>query len=234
MRIIIGSTIAAFAMTEPDAWSSWLINAKEQQALCAEDGIEVRHFVAIETRGVAPFEPLIVALTDLGGEYWTYSLDDGRTEVTMTNRWRHITAGQNLVFDYCQSTDVDHLLFLACDTEAPPDIMQRMLEMDHPMVAPFISTYGLRGPVVVKYPFPVEDAMASAAAIFFSRSVFRFLRWRWDRDGGMSDDPCMQFDARERLGIPTYVRHDVRAKHHPEAVGPYNTRFQEEALKVHR
>lgn len=232
--IVIGTTLAPFAMTQPDAWSAWLRHA-ERQRLSHPDG--VTHFAAlqVDTRGIEPFGPLIGRLDELGADWWTYSLDDGRTRVDMTNRWRHITVGQNLVTDYCQARlDVTHLLFLAADCAASSDVIPRMLEMGHPLVAPYISTYGLRGPIVPHYPFHVEDAMASAAAIFIARDVFRRIRWRWDADAGMSDDPCFHHDARELLGIPTYVRHDCLARHYPEAVGAYDTRFTPAALEVAR
>lgn len=232
--IVIGTTIAAFAMSEPDAWSAWLKRAAAHK-LSHPEG--VRHFAAIEVdaRGIEPFGPLIERLELLGGEYWTYSLDDGREVVSMTNRWRHIVAGQNLVMDYCQAdADVSHLLFLAADCSPNSDVIPRMLEMDHPLVAPFVSTYALRGPRVERYPYPVEDAMASAAAIFIARDVFRRIRWRWDLDAGMSDDPCFHHDAKELLGIPTYVRHDCTARHYPDSIGAYDTRFSLESLEVHR
>jgi hypothetical protein len=192
-------------------------------------GFDLRHFAAIQIdgRGVEPFAELMDALVQLGGEYWTYSLDDGRTSIGMTNRWRHITFGQNLVVEYCQSqADVEWLLFLAADTAAPSDIVPRMLEMNHPLVAPYITTYGLTGPAVEGYPpeWGVQDAMASAACMMIRRDVFRSIRWRWDLDAGMSDDPCYHYDARTLLGVPTYVRHDVLAKHYPESIGDYESR----------
>lgn len=235
--IVIGTTIAAFAMEDKDAWSSWLINADEQKLQYASEGHELRHFAAIQVdaRGLEPFMPLIEELQRLGGEWWTYSLDDGRTKVDMTNRWRHITFGQNLVTEYCQSApDCTHLLFMAADTAAPADIIPRMLEMEHPLVAPYITTYQLRGTPVQGYPFEwsVENAMASAACIFIAREVFTKIRWRWDLDAGMSDDPCYHRDAREYLGIDTHVRHDVEAKHYPEAIGDYESRgFNTEVIR---
>lgn len=241
--IIVGTTIASFAMSEPDAWSSWLKHAERQQAIAADAGHDLRHFAAIQTdaRGIEPFADLCNAIADLGGEWWTYSLDDGRTRVSMTNRWRHIVVGQNLVVDYCQARpDCSHLLFLAADCAASSDIVPRMLEMDHPLVAPYITTYGLRGPEVLtdggtpRYPFHVEDSMASAAALFIARDVFRRIRFRWDLDAQMSDDPCFHHDAKTLLGIPTYVRHDVLARHYPEAVGAYETRFNPSELEIQR
>lgn len=251
MTVIVGTTLTTFAMQDPDAWSSWLRNAERQQAMAQAEGHELVHFAAIETdaRGIEPFADLVNAIDSLGGEWWTYTLDDGRTKVDMGgSRWRHITMGQNIVTEYCQSRpDVDWLLFLAADCAAPSDIVPRMLEMQHPLCAPYITTYGLRGPLACRsaewvaddetgsgwwdergpaYPaeWGVEDAMASAAAIWIARDVFRRIRWRWDLDEGMSDDPCFHHDALHLLGLPTHVRHDVLARHYPEAVGDYESR----------
>jgi hypothetical protein len=244
-KIVVGTTLAAMAMGDTDAWSSWLKHAERQQMMAADAGYDLTWFAAIQIdgRGIEPFAPLTAEIERLGGTWWTYSLDDGRDRVTMTNRWRHITFGQNLVTEFCQSDpDVRWLLFLAADCAAPSDIVPRMLEMNHPLVAPYISTYGLRGERVagpqafrtgeptVEYPYHVEDAMASAAAMFIHRDVFRAIRWRWDLDAGMSDDPCYHHDAKTLLGIPTYVRHDVRARHYPEAVGDYESRGYDTAV----
>ena len=231
--IVVGTTLPTMAMGETDAWSAWLRNVERQMAMAADLDHPLKHFAAIQidARGIEPFRPLIERLHELGGDYWTYSLDDGRTKIDMTNRWRHITFGQNLVVDYCQSKpDVSHLLFLAADTAAPSNIIPAMLEMEHPLCAPFIPTYGLRGPKVDRYSFHVEQAMASAAAVFIARDVFRRIRWRWDLDDRMSDDPCYQHDAETLLGVPTYVRHDVIARHFPECIGDYESRGYDTAV----
>ncbi|QQS25159.1 MAG: hypothetical protein IPM43_01845 [Actinomycetota bacterium] len=224
MTVLVGTTLAAMAMSHHDTWSAWLMHAERIRQFY--DG-DVHFFAAIQLdgRGIDPFVPLLARLDDLGGEHWTYTLDDGRDRVTMTNRWRHITFGQNLVVERAQSDpSVSHLLFCAADCAPPSDVIPRMLEMNHPLVAPYINTYGLRGDHVAGYPFPVERAMASAACVFIARDVFRRIRWRWDLDDGMSDDPCYHHDAQHLLGVDTLVRLDVRARHYPEAIGDYEAR----------
>jgi hypothetical protein len=193
----------------------------------------VEYFAAIQLdgRGMEPFTPLLDRLESIGGEYWTYMFDDGRTNVTMTNRLRHLTLGQNICTEYSVATRASHMLFMAADCMPPDDVMPRMLEMNHPLCAPFIRTYNLVGPDVPDYPFPVMDAMASAACIFISSDVFRRLRWRSDYEHG-SDDPCYRRDAKELLGIPTHVRKDVFAKHFPESIGSYEARgFNTEVVR---
>lgn len=227
--IVVGTTVHAFVMDNPDHWGSWMRNAEQVKEHYARfgDWANVKYFAAIQVdaRGIEPFAPFLERLGQIDGMFWTYSLDDGRTEVTTRNRLRHIVVGQNLCNDFSMSIpQCSHMLFMAADCMPPDDVIPKMLEMDHPLCAPYIRTYGLRGPRVEKYPYHVEDAMASAAAIFMNRHVFSSIRWRWDHDKNMSDDPAFHHDARHYLGIPTYVRHDCLAKHFPESIGAIETR----------
>lgn len=235
--IVVGTTVHAFVMDNPDHWGSWMRNAEQvkENYLRVDQSAEVKYFAAIQVdaRGLQPFGPFLERLAAIGGDYWTYSLDDGRTTVTTQNRVRHIVVGQNICNDYSMSIpSCSHMLFMAADCMPPDDVIPKMLEMNHPLCAPYIRTYGLRGPRVEKYPFHVEDAMASAAAIFMDRVVFSSIRWRWDMDRKMSDDPCFHHDAKAYLGVPTYVRHDCLARHFPESVGAIETRGHD--MKVHR
>jgi hypothetical protein len=215
--IVVGSTLTNFAMGHPDIWGAWLRNAEAMQA-SHPDG--VRFFCAVETdaRGLEPFTPLTDRLAALGGEWWTYHLDDGRSRVTTGNRLRHIVAGQNLTVDYACSAWASHLLFLAADCCPPPDAIPKLLEVDWPIIGGHVPTYCLDGPVVPGYSFPVKRHMATAAFVMLRRDLFRTLRWRWDLDMGMSDDPCLYWDAKRLHGVETYVRHDCVGRHYPECI----------------
>jgi hypothetical protein len=221
--IVVGTTLCAFAMDQFPTWAGWLINA-ERLRDSHPDG--VRYFAAIEVdaRGLEPFAPLLDRLRDLGGEWWTFSLDDGRESVTTQNRLRHITTGQNLVTDYACSMWASHLLFMAADCTPPPDAIPKLLQVDWPIVGGHVPTYCLDGPEVPEYPFPVRRHMATAAFVMLRRDLFRSLRWRWDLDEGMTDDPCLYWDAKRLHGVETYVRHDVVGRHWPECIGPVETR----------
>jgi hypothetical protein len=74
--------------------------------------------------------------------------------------------------------------------------------------------------------------MASAAFILIRRDLLRFVRWRWDLDAGMSDDPCMHYDAKTFHGVETLVRHDCVGQHHPESIPSIEQRGYD--LTVHR
>jgi hypothetical protein len=245
--IVVATTLAAFAMDDPDIWGSWLINAEQ----IIDSHTEVRYFAAIETdaRGLEPFVPLLERMAEIDGYQWTFELDDGRTQVTTANRLRHITVGQNLATDYALShPDCTHLLFLAADLEPPADTLPKLLEINWPIVGGNVPTYCLDGPslntpetyarqdlVDLPMSFPAADwrvHMASAAFILIRRDLLRFVRWRWDLDAGMSDDPCMHYDARTFHGVETLVRHDCIGQHHPESIPAIEQRGYD--LAVHR
>ena len=135
--IIIGGTLTTYSMLDPARrflWESWLLHAEEIKS-SHPDG--VRHFCAIEYdgRGKEMFRPLTDRLDELGGEYWFYTLEDGRTAVTGENRGRHLCMGVNLVGEYATSVGATHWLRLEADTEAPTDVLPKLLEADRPIVA---------------------------------------------------------------------------------------------------
>lgn len=287
--IVVATTLHAYVTDQVDTSQAWLYNA-ESIASSHPDG--VRFFAALETdaRGVEPFEPLLARMAHVAGgtavfptigdpplarvgmpdgaDYWTFGFDDGADEITTANRLRRITTGQNMANMYADSVGASHLLFCAADCAPPPDVLPKLLELDHPICGPEIPTYCLAGPepmihttgcicegtgqrwtgeawpgasyevcdetafLIPRYPFPVQEHMASAACILLAREVFTKLRWRTDRDEGLTDDPALHRDSIRYLGYPTYVRKDVEASHYPEAIGAIETRGHD--MKVHR
>lgn len=227
--IVLGTTLAAFAMDRRDTWGAWLYTLEDMREL----GHDVQPFVAIEVdgRGLAPFTPLLDRLREAHGEHWTFALDDGRVRVTTSNRLRHLTMGQNLVTEYATAHGATHLLFCAADCAPPADLV-KLLEMRHPLVGPEVRTYCLSGPAVDGYDFPVQRHMLSAACVLIERSVFKRLRWRVDPDLGTTDDPSYELDARELLGVASYCRKDVSARHFPESIGAIESRGHD--LRVYR
>lgn len=238
-HVVVATTLTGFAALDQDASEAWLYNAEALVRAAATEGVRVTFFAALEVdaRGTEPFERLLSRLDRLETqlkeysvrcETWTFFLGDGRTEVDMGNRLRHITNGQNLATDYALSVGADGMLFMAADCCPDPATIPKFLELNHPLVGGHVPTYGLFGPVVDKYIYRFGDAvrahMATAAYVFIRRDLLRFVRWRWDLDVGMSDDPCLHYDAETFHGVPTYVRHDVVGRHYPEAIGDYKSR----------
>lgn len=261
--IVVATTLHAYVTDQADTSLAWLYNA---EAIAASHPEGVQFFAALEldARGLDPFAPLIARMSEIRNklrddidlpwrdyDYWTFSFDDHATEIRTDNRVRRITMGQNMANDYAMSVGASHLLFCAADCAPDPDVLPKLLELDHPICGPEIPTYCLSGPTptVTKlhgvsgdavevdeplFPFPVQEHMASAACILLARDVFRQLRWRSDGDAGMTDDPCLHHDALTYLGIPTYVRKDVFARHYPEAIGSIESRHPGDARRIHR
>lgn len=255
--IVIGSTMTRFATGRPETSLSWLDTAEQIRESLPDT--DIRFFAALEldAHGLQPFGLVLDRLSDLGGAWWTYTLDDGRTEVTSGNRYGHICAGRNLVTDYAQSAGASHILFLDADMRPPGDCLPKLLELNHPLAGGHVPTYGLTGPAIPgnyvhngnghpdyaagtrcshgstgwnqcasynwadqhSYPreWDVQEHMNTAGFLLVQRDLFRRLRWRWDLDAGMTDDPCYHADALA-LGVPTYVRHDVIGRHWPEQI----------------
>ena len=237
-RVIVATTLTTFAMDQEFTWSAWLINADAMRN-SAPDGIEFFAAIEVDARGLAPFEPLLERLYGLNDYehdlWWTFNLDDGRTTVSTKNRLRHITTGQNLCMDRAASGDASHLLFVAADCEPPPDVLTKLRQPREHIVAAHSPTYCLPSQPIpdhegVPDQYPLHVAVTpdtlcfSAACVLFDRVAFRALRWRWDKDTNMTDDPCMQHDAWYNHGWPVYVRPHCITRHHPESIPPIEYR----------
>lgn len=227
--IVVATTLHAYVMDNPDHWGAWLRNA-EQMIERTDQGL--RFFAAEETdaRGLAPFGPLIDRLMQVDGDAWTFRFDDGADSITTDNRLRRITIGQNLATMYALDVGASHMLFLAADLMPPIDAVPKLLEMQWPIVGGECPTYCLSGDPVDRHPatgqlfgFPVESHMATAAFVMVQRDLLKRIRWRYDTDTNMSDDPCLHHDALE-LGYETLVRKDCVGVHYPVCVGPIETR----------
>lgn len=242
MTIVVGMTIVAYKMSgEKSNWSAWIDNAEAVQASVDED---VQYFVAIETdaRGIIPFLPLINRLTQIGGKYWTFSVDDGVKTLDTGTRLRRICMGHNLVGTYAiEEAGASHVLFLASDTQAPDDVLPRLLELRKPATALHIPTYCQDGPGV-KYwhdawgwpeDWEIRTHMESCACMMLDRETVRQIKWRFDPDAGLTDDPAMYHDLHV-WGKELYVRHDVLATHWPESIPSIEHRHSENIRTIVR
>lgn len=228
--IVIGNTLTTYAMLDPDRaflWESWLLHAEK-----IKETHEIQYFCAIQIdgRGKEPFKPLTDRLDEIEGKYWFYTLEDGRTRVTGENRGRHLCAGLNMVGDFATANHATHWLRLESDCEAPVDVIPKLLEVDNGLAAAACSTY-------FNYDHPaiwalhnrngvnVAQGPMTAVCLLTSRELFKRLKWRWDPDLSMTDDPSYSKDAKDLFGVDTVTRLDCVALHHPAAIGPIDTRY---------
>ncbi len=231
-KVVVGGTLTTYAMMDPSRsylYDAWLRGAEAIQASVTYP-VEFHTSIQVDARGLAPFEPLLTRLSEVGGSYWAYSLDDGRTEITGENRGRHLCAGLNLTGEYAAAVGATHWLRLEADTEAPPDVLPKLMEVDNGLAAAACSTYFAyddvrHWEVNAHRGFPVADGPMTAACLLIERQLFKRLKWRWDVDEGMTDDPAYTRDAWDFFTVPTLTRLDCVASHHPAAIGPVTSRY---------
>lgn len=226
--IVVAATCApwkAYEHTELD----WLTNAAEM----LDDEQDVRFFAALEGDPQdEAWRRLRAELAPLPHDIWTFQIDDGEQSITSGNRLIRICTGRNLATEYAIRAGASHLLFADTDIVIPGDAIPRLLEVDVPIVGGEVPSYCLPGIPAAHFPFPVEVRQFNTAGfLLVRRDVFRRLRWRWDQDAGMTDDPCYAADALD-CGWPTHVRTDVIARHNPECLVPVEDRPAAQGVRV--
>jgi hypothetical protein len=248
--ILIASTIAAYKTENPEEAFSWLTHGEAW----AEAGHEF--FLAAELGhgrddALAPVTERVKAL---GGSVWTFSLDTTEDRITSGGRLVRICTGRNFAHEVVnrRPLEFEGVLFVDTDVRPPADVIDRVLEVQRPLVGIDIPTYCLSGPSVQVQrdshskrwyskvdgqpvtmfgdtrPYPqgadVREHWTSAGCLFVRTEAVRAMRWRYDFLTGSTDDPSFQADA-ARLGFGmTWVRHDVEARHVPEMIGPLEGR----------
>lgn len=232
MTILVAATVPAFLMdSDWKYWGNWLDNVS---AFDCEERVILLVTEEVDGRGIKHFEPLNSSMDTIAEEEgWSsfgmaYSIQDGGTEATSHSRLSRICTGRNLISEFAQQRrDITHILHLDADVRAADNLLVKLLEMDTGICGAEVPTYCLSGPPAPEAMFPqswnVQEHMNTAGCLLVRRDVFRAIRWRWDAEADMTDDPCYYADAK-LMGHPTYVRHDVKCTHYPEVLPPLEAR----------
>lgn len=213
--ILVASTVAAYKCDGTE--TRWLTHADAwRRAGCG-------FFLAAQTGHGHDIKMgrLLERLDQVDGTVWRFSLDEGAERVDTNNRLTGIVTGRNLCHEYLNRHQAySHILFLDTDIQPAGDLVERLLEVDRPLIGARIPTYS----TVVGYGRPVpgpgdvrEHDWLPAGCLLIERSVAARLRWRWDLDNLLTDDPCFGLDVRT-LGVTPACRHDVLAEHWPPVV----------------
>lgn len=227
MKVAVCTTIAAYKCgddRDPMESEAWLARA--------QDWPNVEWFCALQVgQGHDDkFKNIRALLEEVGATVWTFSVDDGNTRVTSGSRLKDICMGRNLALEYVNiHQDITHLLYLDSDTAPPKDLIEKLVELNHPLTGANVPTYNLTGTQVYGGDIP-EDALVheqtlqTAGCLMMTREVVNNIRWGWSLDQGSTDDPWTEGLA-EKLGFGrVWVRHDIRCRHYPESIGPVETR----------
>lgn len=152
MKILVASTVAAYK-ADGTSELAWLTHGP----LWAQRD-DVEFFCAVQTgQGHdEKFGDLEDALEDVGATVWRFSIDDGAQEITTGNRLHGICTGRNMAHEFVgRDPEITHLLFLDSDVFPPKDAIDRLTEVDHPIVGGHVPTYGfLDGAKVEVEPDP--------------------------------------------------------------------------------
>lgn len=198
----------------------------------------------LDHRGLEPFNEVIESLKQVNGDYWTYTINDMQPKVTSGNRWIRIETGRNLIREFAQRvrvtsghhwgedcTELNHgvvnyqaILYVDSDIALNADIVEKMLEVDRPLVGVNVPSYNLSGPVVCEDP-RIEEHWTTAGALLVNAPAFYDLPWSHNSYLNLSDDPTFQSMAerlKRREGVDnlestygmTWVRKDINATHH--------------------
>lgn len=205
-------------------------------------------FAALELdhRGLEPFSRVIDALNQVGGKYWTYSINDFEEEVTSSNRWIRIETGRNFIREFAQRkrlmsghhwgektpqdgiVNYDAVLYVDSDTTLSHRMIEKMFEIDRPLVGVDVPAYGLNGKVINAKP-KIEEHWTTAGMLLVNAPAYYDLPWYHNSYLNLSDDPTFQSMAerlKRREGIETFedtygmtwVRKDIQSTHKGQLV----------------
>lgn len=207
----------------------------------------VKFFAAMEvdSAGMGAYGDLPAAYDSLSLTYWSYMLNDGEASVTSQNRWIRIETGRNLIREFAQRlrtisghhwgepTDqvgavYEAVLYVDADIVLTAAHVEKLLEVDHPLVSVDVPVYGLHGPVVNANP-RIEEHWNTAGMLLVNAPAFYDLIWSHNNYLNLSDDPTFQSHAErllrregvDNLDTPygmTWVRKDISAQHIGELV----------------
>lgn len=193
-----------------------------------------KYFAALELdhRGLEPFKQVIERLEQLGGEYWTYTINDKEPKVTFSNRWIRIETGRNLIRDYTQRLrkvgghnwgedtwkdnvgviNNDAVIYIDSDMYINDVIIEKMFEVDRPLVSVNVPAYGLGGKVINENP-RIEEHWNTAGMLLVNAPAYYDLPWYHNAYLNLSDDPTFQHLAQRLPYGQTWVRKDISAQH---------------------
>lgn len=174
-------------------------------------------------------------LESIDATYWTYHLNDNEEEVTYSNRWIRIEMGRNLIREFAQRQravvepnwgqqadqtnyiNYDAILYVDSDMILTAEMIEKMMEIDKPIVSIDTPAYGLSGRVVNQNP-RIEEHWNTAGMLWVNSPYFYELPWYHNNFLNLSDDPTFQFLAEKLFGSQTWVRKDLKAIHKGQMV----------------
>lgn len=176
------------------------------------------YFAALEYDGggLREYGDFLEELRQWNVTYWSYLVNDNDSTVNFANRLIRIETGRNLVREYAQRNLYDAVLYVDSDLVLTLEHVQKMAEVDHPLVSVDVPAYCLSGHVVHENP-RIEEHWNTAGVLYVNGPYYYDLPWYHNVQLGLSDDPTFQHLA-QRLYSQTWVRKDTVAVHEGQLV----------------
>lgn len=228
-RFVIGTPLVGWKVDKNED-TGWISNAKEIKAKFPN----AQFFAALELdhRGEAAFERVISLLNEVGGEYWTYTINDRQNEVNYNNRWIRIETGRNLIREFTQRPRIvkdpfwgadtskenenaknnEAVLYADSDIFVTVEIIEKLFEIDRPLVSVNVPVYGLSGKLINENP-RIEEHWNTAGMLLVNAPAYYDLPWYHNNYLNLSDDPTFQHLSERLPWGQTWVRKDVSAQH---------------------
>ncbi len=115
------------------------------------------------------------------------------------------------------------ILVIDSDIILTAELIEKLFEVDHPIVSADVPVYGLKGKAVSDNP-RIEEHWNTAGMLLVNSPAFYDLPWYHNSYLNLSDDPTFQSMAERlkvRVGLEnldhtygmTWVRKDIKAEH---------------------
>lgn len=228
-HFVIGTPLVGWKIDRNEhlTWIQNIVNIKSKFP-------NAKFFVALEldSRGIEPYTQFVELLKSLNIDYWTYSINDFNEDVTFRNRWIRIETGRNLIREYAQRKRViggnhwgedtqkdniginnyDAILYVDSDMMLDVIHIEKMFEIDRPLVGVNVPEYGLKGKIINENP-RIEEHWNTAGMLLVNSPAYYQLIWGHNAFLNLSDDPAFQYIS-EKIGWgQTWVRKDIDANH---------------------
>jgi hypothetical protein len=239
-KVLIATTIVKWKC-ESGEHLDWLKNKNKIKEFFPN----CEFFVSIELDedGISPFLDILNELEEVGGEYWTYSINDHIKKVGSQNRWIRIETGRNLIREYAQretwsENDVDHtmdpkikydsILFIDSDMELTVEAIEGLLEVDSQVVGANVLGYDLVGEDIDGQP-KLQYGGATIAAMLFNAPSYFTVPFHHNSYMKINDDFSVQ-DIVNKLVGPIVVRKDIVVSHKGRFVPVENRQIPDRAI----
>lgn len=223
VKLVVGTPLVPWKVTRNEH-NQWLRHKKEVTSKFPN----VTYFAALEvdSRGLSAYGSFLQELEQENVVYWSYYVNDNCKNVDHKNRLVRIETGRNLVREYAQRLfNQDGVLYVDSDVVLTENHVEKLLQVDHPVVSVDVPAYCLSGKVINENP-RVEEHWNTAGCLLVNYPYFYDLPWYHNALKGLTDDPTFQHLA-ERLYSQTWVRKDVTATHEGQLVAVESRNLEE-------